>query len=131
MGVNLSRFLTESLRSIKGGYSILSIGRVQGPTLFNIFKRELEVRTFVTLPYWTVEAVAVKDGKEIPLTYTKKKILNKNEALELLKVKGKKGKVVKIKKTIQTIKPPTPYDLGDLQKVRTKCSDIPLRQLLT
>lgn len=115
-GVNLSRFLTESLRSIKGGYSILSIGRVQGPTLFNIFKRELEVRTFVTLPYWIVEAIGIKDGKEIPLSYVKKKILNRDEALELLKIKGKKGRVVKIKKTVQTIKPPTPYDLGDLQK---------------
>lgn len=115
-GVNLSRFLTESLRSIKGGYSILSVGRVQGPTLFNIFKREIEVRTFVTLPYWTIEAIAIKDGKEIPLTYTKKKILNRNEALELLKIKGKKGKVIKVTKTIQTIKPPTPYNLGDLQK---------------
>ena len=52
-GVNLSRALSESLRT---GYSFrtVSIGRVQGPTLNFIVEKEVDVRTFVPTPYWTV-----------------------------------------------------------------------------
>ena len=47
------RALSESLRT---GYSFrtVSIGRVQGPTLNFIVEKEVEVRTFVPTPYWTV-----------------------------------------------------------------------------
>src|SRR5208282_1761079 len=52
-GVNLSRALSESLRT---GYSFrtVSIGRVQGPSLNFIVEREVEVGAFVPTPYWTV-----------------------------------------------------------------------------
>jgi DNA topoisomerase-1 len=52
-GVNLSRALSESLRT---GYSFrtVSIGRVQGPSLNFIVEKEVEVRTFSPTPYWTV-----------------------------------------------------------------------------
>ncbi|MEK6840967.1 MAG: DNA topoisomerase, partial [Nanoarchaeota archaeon] len=42
-GINLSRALTLSLKKTKGGFKILSIGRVQGPTLNLIVKKEKEI----------------------------------------------------------------------------------------
>lgn len=115
-GVNLSRFLTESLKNAKGGYGLLSIGRVQGPTLSSIYKREIDIRTFVTLPYWVIEARGVRDGNEINLYYEERKVLNKAKAEELRKLKGSIGKVITVKKSITMVKPPTPYNLGDMQK---------------
>ena len=52
-GVNLSRALSESLRT---GYSFrtVSMGRVQGPTLNFVVEKEVDARTFVPTPYWTV-----------------------------------------------------------------------------
>ena len=59
-GVNLSRALSESLRT---GYSFrtVSMGRVQGPTLNFIVEKEVGVRAFVPTPYWTVRGSFKKD----------------------------------------------------------------------
>src|SRR4029077_2116472 len=45
-GVNLSRALSESLRT-GHGFRTVSIGRVQGPTLNFVVEREVDIRTFV------------------------------------------------------------------------------------
>jgi len=50
-GINLSRALTLSVRNAAGLYRTLSIGRVQGPTVSYIQKREIEIQTFVPIPY--------------------------------------------------------------------------------
>jgi DNA topoisomerase-1 len=48
-GVNLSRALSESLRT-GNSFRTVSIGRVQGPTLNFIVEREVDVRMFVPTP---------------------------------------------------------------------------------
>ncbi len=50
-GINLSRALMHSLAS-GGTKRILSIGRVQGPTLAVLAKREREISAFIPTPFW-------------------------------------------------------------------------------
>ncbi len=54
-GINLSRALTQALGSIGGG-KYLSIGRVQGPTLAILSKREKEISDFKPEPFWRIAA---------------------------------------------------------------------------
>ena len=60
-GINLSRALTSALVGTKFNRP-LSIGRVQGPTLAVLAKRELEISKFVSKPYWLVAAL-VKESE--------------------------------------------------------------------
>jgi DNA topoisomerase-1 len=55
-GINFSRALTHALFS-KGISTPLSIGRVQGPTLALLAKREIDITEFKPKPYWNVTAV--------------------------------------------------------------------------
>jgi DNA topoisomerase-1 len=57
-GINLSRALTLAARRWSGRYSTLSTGRVQGPTLEFLAKREKAIRSFVPIPYWQIVAEA-------------------------------------------------------------------------
>jgi DNA topoisomerase I len=79
-GINLSRLLTESTLKQRRGYVTLSTGRVQGPTLGFVVKREEEISCFVPIPFWTVNATIVHDGKTYALEYEKDKVATQSEA---------------------------------------------------
>src|SRR5438445_603290 len=53
-GLNTTRALTLALKTQeqKGGFAILSSGRVQSPTLNLLLERELEIRKFKSTPFW-------------------------------------------------------------------------------
>src|SRR3989338_8946758 len=55
-GFNLTMALTHALKAggLKG-FSVLSTGRVQGPTLNILMERELEIRNFKPTPFWKLE----------------------------------------------------------------------------
>jgi len=53
-GAALTRFL--SLAARRGGRDILSVGRVQSPTLAMIVDREREIENFVPQTYWVISA---------------------------------------------------------------------------
>jgi len=55
-GINTSRALTLSIKNYKNYFKVLSTGRVQGPTLKIIAKKEDEIRKFVPQTYWEIEA---------------------------------------------------------------------------
>ncbi|RLG64039.1 hypothetical protein DRN89_03000 [archaeon] len=61
-GINLSRALTLSLRRVGDRERILSIGRVQGPTLKLLAEREIDINTHVPLPYWKARAIVEING---------------------------------------------------------------------
>ena len=50
-GINLSRALTDSIKAA-GAFKVMSIGRVQGPTLKLLVDREKEIESFKPKPYW-------------------------------------------------------------------------------
>ncbi|MEW5996313.1 MAG: DNA topoisomerase I [Candidatus Micrarchaeota archaeon] len=52
-GINLSRALMGALRKA-GGFRTMSIGRVQGPALDILAKREKEIAAFVPQDYWEI-----------------------------------------------------------------------------
>ena len=115
-GINLSRLLTESALKQNRGYSTLSTGRVQGPTLKFVVDREMEIQCFTPVPFWTIEASVTKDGQEYSLEYEKEKISTLAEATQV--VRDCKDTLLKVEsaesRNIQQ-SPPYPFDLSSLQ----------------
>jgi len=61
IGMNLSRLFT--LLGRQAGYSgVLSVGRVQTPTLRLVVDRDREIARFISVPYWTVEVLLAQSG---------------------------------------------------------------------
>src|SRR5437899_1725541 len=115
-GINLSRLLTESALKQNRGYSTLSTGRVQGPTLKFVVDREEEIQCFTPTPFWTIDATLTQNGQEYTLEYEKEKISTLAEA-ELV-VRDCKNCILEVESTesrnIQQ-SPPYPFDLSNLQ----------------
>ncbi|HVP24885.1 MAG TPA: DNA topoisomerase I [Methanomicrobiales archaeon] len=59
-GASLTRFISIAAR--RGGKNILSVGRVQSPTLAMIVDREKEIEAFVPEKYWTLQVNSEKEG---------------------------------------------------------------------
>jgi DNA topoisomerase I len=118
-GVNLSRALSESLRT---GYSFrtVSVGRVQGPTLNFIVEKEVDVRVFVPTPYWAVRGSFRKDGAVFEAKYSSVPVVPTKRAAEEVKraCEGREGTGVVSLVTRRTFnqRPPPPFNLTDLQK---------------
>ena len=115
-GINLSRLLTESALRQGRGYTTLSAGRVQGPTLGFVVEREEEISCFVPVPFWTIDATIVHDNEIYSSEYERDKVASQAEAKgvcnecrdALLEVKA-----VESRETQQY--PPYPFDLSSLQ----------------
>src|SRR3989344_2871785 len=106
-GINLSRALMSAIKTA-GSFRILSIGRVQGPTLKIIVDREHEIANFKSVPYWQV--IAIIDDFEFKHP---KDIFDEKE---LEKFKDIKEGIVETKETKESILPPSPFDLTTLQR---------------
>ncbi|MFP3417558.1 MAG: DNA topoisomerase I [Nitrososphaeria archaeon] len=113
-GISLSRLLMNEVRRSTGKSLSLSIGRVQGPTLIEIYNRESEINSYVPKPYWKFKAIGELRGQKFELSGPNLKSVDEVEVAK--KLKGKYGKVVFFDKDIEEIKPPYPFNLSDLQK---------------
>jgi DNA topoisomerase-1 len=67
-GASLTRFI--SLAARRGGSNILSVGRVQSPTLSMIVDREKEIDAFVPAKYWQLSLLTEKGGEHIEARHT-------------------------------------------------------------
>ena len=117
-GINLSRALMNAIKTT-GKFKIMSIGRVQGPTLKLIVDKEREIQAFKSEPYWQV-FITVKDP-EVELKYIKdifgpKGVPNwdKKELEKFKDLIGKKAQA-QTKKTQQILPPNPPFNLTTLQ----------------
>jgi DNA topoisomerase-1 len=116
-GVNLSRALSESAYQSNKRFRNLTIGRVQGPTLSFVVDREIEIRSHLPVPFWVVTAKFAKDNQVFDAQYEKERINRFAEAEQiLLACKGKNGRVDDISSTTVRLRPPAPFNLGDLQQ---------------
>ncbi len=122
-GINLSRALTNSVNKKdsvgenKKGYHQLSIGRVQGPTLAFVVEMEEEIKSHIFEPYWNVIADFQKNTQIIKTNYYPQRIDSKLTAENIINsCKNQLGKVTDINIQKTSIKPPIPFNLGDLQK---------------
>jgi DNA topoisomerase-1 len=110
-GINLSRALMNAIKST-GKFKIMSIGRVQGPTLNLIVKREKKIQAFESEPYWQV-FITIKNSHTLDLKLNKD-IFNKEQLQKFEKLKGKLAQAETNKK--QQISPPNPpFNLTNLQ----------------
>ncbi len=115
-GINMSRALTLSLKQV-GAYKTLSTGRVQGPTLNILEKRQLEIDKFKPEKFWQIILNYILDKKELIATHTADKFWDKKEADKIFeKCKGKDGAVESIEKKKTKQSPPYPFDLTTLQR---------------
>ncbi len=111
-GINLSRALTLSIKNATGLFQILSSGRVQGPTLKILAKREKEIKAFKPKSYWLIELIT----KELTAWHKNNKFWDKKKADKVIKQTKKKPAVVdKISKKSFKQDPPNPFDLTALQ----------------
>ena len=111
VGINATRAFTIKYNAL------LSIGRVQTPTLAMIVKRQNEIDNFVPNKYYEV----IADYGDFKGTWTdgknNTKIDDKSAAEAIAyKVDGKNAAVEEIVKTEKQILPPQLYDLTELQR---------------
>ena len=109
LGINCTRLYT-----IKYGQNrqILSIGRVQTPTLALIVNRQKEIDNFKPEPYWVLATVY----RNTTFTATSGKFTSKEEGEKAFHtIEGKPFKVTKVEKKNGREAPPSLYDLTSLQ----------------
>ena len=115
-GINASRALIMALKAA-GSFKILSTGRVQGPTLELLEKREREIAVFVPTPFWELQLTAIIGKDEVLASHEKGKFWKKPEAETIhKKCSGKPGSVKGVDKREYKQSPPTPFDLPSLQR---------------
>ena len=116
-GVNLSRALSQSALGWGHRYKTVSMGRVQGPTLGFLVEREKAIREFVPLPYWRVTGKFRREGKEFTAAYSQDKVPTERLAREVHDgCVGKKAVAASVRRSAVQVGPPTPFDIGELQK---------------
>ena len=109
LGINCTRLYT-----IKYGQNrqVLSIGRVQTPTLALIVNRQKEIDNFRPEPYWILATIY----RDTLFTATKGKFTNKEEGeAAFATIEGKPFTVTKVEKKNGKETPPSLYDLTSLQ----------------
>ena len=111
-GINLSRALMHAISST-GKFKIMSIGRVQGPTLHLIVEKEKQIQTFKPTPYWQIFLLVNDNKNKLEVKYVKD-ITKKQELDKFKDLKNKKA-IASTTKSKQTIIPPAPFDLTNLQ----------------
>ena len=109
-GINSSRALMEAIKSA-GAFKIMSIGRVQGPTLAILAKREKEIAAFIPKPYWQLFAYY----KSVEFIHVKEKFWEEKEADGALANSSKDGFVKSLEERKVKVTPPPPFDLTSLQ----------------
>ena len=117
VGMNATR--AYSVRFGRPG-NVLSVGRVQTPTLRLLVDREREIENFKPEKFWTVHARFAREGVTYDGVWFKNKqnrLKEKEVAEEIAeKVQGGTGTVKKAEKKTASEKPPLLYDLTELQR---------------
>ena len=115
-GINLSNALMTSIKNATNRFRVMSTGRVQGPTLKLIVKKEEAIKRFKPTKYWEIFLEGILDKTKIVAKHKKGKFTKKENVIKILKkTKGKKAIVDSLTKRKTTIQPPVPFDLTTLQ----------------
>ncbi|MCB2173273.1 DNA topoisomerase I [archaeon] len=116
-GINLSRALTIAARRYLDFKKVLSIGRVQGPSLKFVYDHEHSIRSFIPVPYWKIYAETEIEGSVYSLEYEKPRLEREVHAKEVATAcRGKTGQATDIASEKSRTLPPPPFNLGDLQR---------------
>ena len=109
LGMNATRIYTLKYGANR---QVLSIGRVQTPTLALIVNRFNEIKNFVPEPYWELKTLY----RDVTFSSTKGKYKSEEEACEALKqIEGHEFEVTSVTEKKGTESAPKLFDLTSLQ----------------
>ncbi|MBP8042819.1 MAG: DNA topoisomerase III, partial [Bacteroidales bacterium] len=109
LGMNASRLFTLKFADGKG---VLSIGRVQTPTLALIVRRYEEIQNFVPKPYWEIKT----NYREVIFTSTIGRFSTAEEAAQVIEeIKDNLFEIVSFEQKKGNEAPPKLFDLTALQ----------------
>lgn len=109
LGMNATRIYTLKYGANR---QVLSIGRVQTPTLALIVNRYNEIKNFIPEPYWELKTLY----RDVTFSSTKGKYKSENEAREVLKqIEGHEFEVTSVSEKKGTESAPKLFDLTSLQ----------------
>lgn len=126
IGMNLTRLYTLKARN-SGMSEVLSVGRVQTPTLAMVVNRDNEITSFVPKPWWQVHALIEKEGVRFRAGWVpveqycdeEKRCINPQAARAVGQLCQQQGRAAVLEVTQKREKTAAPlcFDLGSLQQV--------------
>lgn len=109
LGMNASRLYTLKYADGKG---VLSIGRVQTPTLALIVRRYEEIQNFVPMPFWEIKT----NYRNVIFTSTNGRFSTAEEATKIIEeIKNNLFEIISFEKKKGKEAPPKLFDLTALQ----------------
>jgi DNA topoisomerase-3 len=139
IGMNLSRLFT--LLGRQAGYTgVLSVGRVQTPTLKLVVDRDREIARFVSMPYWAVDVLLSHAGQSFTASWIPPegstdaagRCLQQpvaQQAADRIRA-ARDAQVVSVDTERVREAPPLPFDLGTLQEVCSKQLGLDVQETL-
>jgi DNA topoisomerase III len=139
IGMNLSRLFTILGR--QAGYSgVLSVGRVQTPTLKLVVDRDREIARFVSVPYWTIDVVLSHAGQSFTASWMPPDGTTDaagrcqqqpvaQRAADQVRA-GREAKVLSVETERVREAAPLPFDLGTLQEVCSRQLGLDVQETL-
>lgn len=139
IGMNLSRLFTVLGR--QAGYTgVLSVGRVQTPTLKLVVDRDREIARFVSVPYWSIDVAFSHKAQTFtanwipPKTVTDDagRCLNVSAAQQAAERMRALGTAIVASVETERLReaPPFPFDLGTLQEVCSRQLGLDVQETL-
>lgn len=115
VGINATRAMTTHVGTL------LTIGRVQTPTLAMIVHRDQEIANFKPKPYFEIEVIFEHENGNFKGKWAGKeketKFETKEKADEILNIiSGKNGQISKLEQKVSKDQPPQLFDLTSLQR---------------
>ncbi|NYT06489.1 MAG: DNA topoisomerase I, partial [Methanomicrobiales archaeon] len=107
-GASLTRFISIAAR--RGGKNILSVGRVQSPTLAMIVDREKEIEAFVPEPYWLLRVETEAADQRFDARHTRGRFRDCGEATRAAEQTKAPLRVTEVKEGSKADRPPAPFD---------------------
>ena len=139
VGMNLSRLFTVLGR--QAGYDgVLSVGRVQTPTLKLVVDRDREIAAFVSVPYWAIDVSLSAGGQTFTAQWVAPdastdaagRCLRQpvaQQAAQQIRAAGS-AQVVSVETERVREGPPLLFDLGTLQEVCSKQLGLDVQETL-
>lgn len=139
IGMNLSRLFT--LLGRQAGYTgVLSVGRVQTPTLRLVVERDRESARFVSVPYWVIEVALSAGGQSFISSWQPPQDCTDEagrcvqqpvaqQAAYHIHAAGT-AQVISIKTKRMREGPPLPFDLSTLQEVCSRQLGLDVQETL-
>lgn len=123
VGINASRLYTLLMQK-KGLRGVYSVGRVQTPTLYLIYKRQNEVENFQSKPFYELVGDITTDAGTFNAKH-KERFDQEEKAKELLQSHGitdgkNKGVIKSVEKQLKKSKAPKLHSLSTLQTKANK-----------